>query len=184
MNRKILTLLLMCICVTGITACSKKNSTDIPKDNTPTKIEEKVEPKAEEKVEEKTEVKTEVKIESRKQEFKNKLDKLDEKLRSSEEAKKADTGVTYDMLNYGGKQYEEWDKILNEIYNVLKQQLPSDEMKKLQTEEIKWIAEKVTAAKKAALEYKGGTLENVAYTNSLVQSTQVRCYELVDKYMK
>ena len=184
MNKTILALLLMCICVTGITACSKKNSIDIPKNNTPTKIEEKVEPKTEEKLEDKTEVKTEVKIESRKQEFKNKLDKLDEKLSSSEEAKKADAGVTYDMLNYGGKQYAEWDKILNEIYNILKQQLPTDEMKKLQIEEIKWIAEKDTKAKKAALEFKGGTFENVAYTNSLVQTTQVRCYELVDKYMK
>jgi len=39
-------------------------------------------------------------------------------------------------------------------------------------------------AKKASLEYKGGTAEQLVYTSSLAQTTKERCYELVEKYMQ
>jgi DNA repair exonuclease SbcCD ATPase subunit len=78
-------------------------------------------------------------VQSRKQEFKDKLDKIQKDLEASEERKKIDDGTTADMIDYAYKEYTEWDKALNEIYSVLKQQLPPDNMKKLQVEELKWI---------------------------------------------
>ncbi|MCB2289333.1 hypothetical protein LGK97_06085 [Clostridium sp. CS001] len=57
MNKKVLALLLVSIVATTISACSNKNSIDVPKNNTQTKIEEKSGPKTEEKVEGKTEIK-------------------------------------------------------------------------------------------------------------------------------
>lgn len=49
MNKKIVALIIMSIGVIGITACSNKNNIDVPKNDTPTKIEEKAETKPEEK---------------------------------------------------------------------------------------------------------------------------------------
>jgi len=58
MSKKILALILMSICVTGISACSNKNNIEAIKNITGTKIEEKSETKIEDKKEEKsTEVK-------------------------------------------------------------------------------------------------------------------------------
>jgi len=123
-------------------------------------------------------------IQSRKQEFKNKLDKIEKDLDASEERKKSDEGTTFAMRVYAGKQYTEWDKVLNEIYGVLKQQLSADDMKKLETEESKWIKEKEARAEKAGKEMEGGTMEPVLRTGAAAKATKERCYELVDKYMK
>lgn len=59
MNKKIVALIIMSIGVTGITACSNKNNIDVPKNDTPTKIEEKAATKPEEKPEVKPVVKEE-----------------------------------------------------------------------------------------------------------------------------
>lgn len=146
--------------------------------------ESKKETPVENKKEVPVEKKKEVKVQSRKQEYKNKLANIDKELKSSKEAKEAESGVTNAMRIYANKQYESWDKALNEIYGVLKQQLSADEMKKLNTEEVQWIKEKEAKAKKAASEFEGGTFASVAYSDSLAQTTKARCYELVDKYMK
>lgn len=58
MSKKILALILMSICVTGVSACSNKNNIEAIKNITETKIEEKSETMIEDKKEEKsTEVK-------------------------------------------------------------------------------------------------------------------------------
>lgn len=130
------------------------------------------------------ETKKEVEVQSRKQEFKVKLDKIQKDLEASEERKKSDEGTTLAMRVYANKQYTEWDKALNEIYGVLKQQLPPDDMKKLENEEIKWIKEKEARVERAGNEFKGGTLEPISRATAAAEATKERCYELVDKYMK
>ena len=57
MNKKLLALLVLSIGITAITACSNKSNIDVPKNDTPTKIEEKVETKPVENTEEKAVVK-------------------------------------------------------------------------------------------------------------------------------
>jgi uncharacterized protein YecT (DUF1311 family) len=126
-----------------------------------------------------------VKINVSKQEYINKLDDLENKFLSSQEYKNAENGVTSSMLALTEKEYNEWDKALNEIYSLIKQQLPSDEMKKLAKEEEQWIIEKDNKAKKSeATQGNGSQLGNVVYKASLADTTQSRCYELVYRYMK
>lgn len=117
---------------------------------------------------------------SKKQEYKAKLDKIKLEFKGSNSA----SATTNDMYQEAIKEYKQWDAELNEIYNVLKTQLSATDMKKLQNEELQWIKDRDTKARKAAAEMAGGTMEKVLYHGSLANSTQERCYELVDKYMK
>lgn len=118
--------------------------------------------------------------ESQKQKYKLKLDKIDLGFKESNNA----AVTTNDMYQEVCKSQKQWDDVLNEIYGVLKVQLSSSDMKKLQNEEIQWIKDRDDKAKKDAAEMAGGTMEKVLFVGSLANSTKERCYVLVDKYMK
>ncbi|MBD7912141.1 lysozyme inhibitor LprI family protein [Clostridium cibarium] len=121
------------------------------------------------------------KVNGKKSIYKEKLDKIQEGLKDLDSLYK---GNTVEMKSAANQEYERWDKALNEIYTELKKDLSKSDMSKLEKEELQWIKDKEDKAKKAAAEFKGGTAENLTYTESLVQSTKERCYELVEKYMK
>lgn len=53
--------------------------------------------------------------------------------------------------------------MLNEIYEVLKHQLPTEEMHHLRKEQREWIDYRDNTAKEASLKYKGGTMEQYEY---------------------
>lgn len=117
-----------------------------------------------------------------KQLYINKLNNIEAGLKDLEE--KYDSGITIEMKEAAGEEYRRWDNALNEIYNLLKTQLSSSDMKQLKEEEIQWISNKEKKAKEDSLEFKGGTMESLVYINSLAKTTKDRCYELVEKYMK
>ena len=109
------------------------------------------------------------------------LDDIQEKIDKEYNMQNAMT--TYEMRNANGAQYDLWDGALNTIYNDLKNTLSPDDMKKLEKEELTWIAQKENDAKKESEKAKGGTLEQVLYGSSIVESTKKRSYELVNKYL-
>ena len=119
--------------------------------------------------------------EKNKLKYRTKLDNIELGLKDLTE--KGNAGTTLDMRNVQDERYKRWDAALNEIYNALKGQLSSSDMKKLQSEEILWISNRDAKAKKASLEMQGGTMEPVLYRGSLADTTKNRCYELVEKYM-
>lgn len=118
------------------------------------------------------------------QEFLEKLDDIQKELDSLDIKKDSDNGVTNAMRSFYGISYDEYDKALNEIYDLFKEKLPKETMKELQEEQLKWIKEKEERAMKESEEYKDGTFEFVAYNISLYESTKDRCYELVNTYME
>ncbi|WP_243128363.1 lysozyme inhibitor LprI family protein [Clostridium chromiireducens] len=118
--------------------------------------------------------------ESKKQEYKAKLDNIELGFKGSNDA----NATTNDMYQEACKEHKQWDDALNEIYGVLKSQLPASDMKKLQNEELQWIKDRDAKAKKDAEEMAGGTMEKVLFQGSLANSTKERCYVLVEKYMK
>lgn len=91
---------------------------------------------------------------------------------------------TYALKAVEGDIYEVWDGLLNEIYDVLKQQLPSEEMEQLREAQRKWIDYRDQTALEASLKYKGGTMEHLEYVVVLNNLTEKRCSELVEHYMK
>lgn len=126
---------------------------------------------------------TVTKIEGRRTEFIERLDNIQKELDALPEKKDSDKGVTNAMKNYYGRAYEMYDKELNEIYALLKENLSSEIMNELKTEQMKWIEQKEKTAEEERLKYNGGTFENVALYISLYESTKERCYELVNEYM-
>jgi uncharacterized protein YecT (DUF1311 family) len=95
-----------------------------------------------------------------------------------------DSGTTVDLLKAVSETNKRWDDALNEIYGVLKKQLPSNEMSKLKQEQINWIKYRDESAEKGAKKFKGGSMEEVTNTDIKAQITKERTYELVNKYMK
>lgn len=119
---------------------------------------------------------------SKKEEYRVKLDKIQLELKALDE--KDASGTTLYMREAANERYKRWDDALNEIYGVLKGQLSASDMKKLQSEEIKWISNRDAKAKEESSSMKGGTMEPVIYMNSMANTTKNRCYELVEKYMQ
>ncbi|SET71208.1 Uncharacterized conserved protein YecT, DUF1311 family [Oceanobacillus limi] len=91
---------------------------------------------------------------------------------------------TYAMKNAEGKRFDIWDGLLNEVYQILEEQLPPEEMEQLRKEQREWIEYRDDTAKEASLEYEGGTHEQLEYTAVMNNLTEERCFELVEGYMK
>lgn len=123
------------------------------------------------------------KIEGRRKEFIERLDNIQKELDSLPEKKDSDAGITNAMRSFYGISYDMYDKALNEIYALLKEQLSPETMQNLQSEQIKWIEKKEATATNEAEKYKGGSFEFVAYNSSLYETTKNRSYELVNSYM-
>ncbi len=119
---------------------------------------------------------------SKKEEYVTKLNNTKKKTDEMRENPEDDS--TYALKKMEGDRYDIWDGLLNEIYGVLEEQLPSEEMEQLREEQRKWINYRDKTAKEESLKYEGSTaelLEYVAVENNL---TEERCFELVEKYMK
>ena len=122
-------------------------------------------------------------VESKKQIYLDKLNETEETL-SAELKPLYDSGVTLDMREAAGKEYETWDGLLNEIWAVLTEQLSEEEINELTDLENKWIEDTEAKAKEESLKYEGGTMEPLVYSQTLASETKNRCYELVNEYMK
>ena len=75
--------------------------------------------------------------------------------------------------------YQVWDNLLNEIWGVLKQQLPKGEMDSLRKVQRQWIKDK-EATEKSIYDNGGSTSSAVGNSAAI---TEQRCRELVNIYM-
>ncbi|HWK23694.1 MAG TPA: lysozyme inhibitor LprI family protein [Ureibacillus sp.] len=119
-------------------------------------------------------------LKSKKEEYLQKLKSTKDKVNKL----KAPDSSTYALKNLENQRWEIWDDLLNEIYGVIKEQLPPAEMEKLREEQRNWIKYRDKTAFKASYKYQGGTQELLEYVSVLANVTEERCYELVNKYMK
>jgi uncharacterized protein YecT (DUF1311 family) len=117
---------------------------------------------------------------SRKEEY---LKKLSTAKIATEELAATDTS-TYALKKVENDRWDIWDKLLNDIYGVLKEQLSKEEMDKLRVEQREWIKYRDNSAAEASKKYKGGTQEQLEYVAVLANLTEERSYVLVKDYMK
>lgn len=95
-----------------------------------------------------------------------------------------ETGSTIEILENSQKEYEEWDKLLNDIYNTLKENLDDVQFIELRELQREWINKRDEVAKEASLPFEGGTLESPIYISIQANETKLRCYWLVQNYMQ
>ena len=79
-------------------------------------------------------------------------------------------------------EYRLWDDELNRIYLMLRDSLPPSEFTKLRNEELLWISRRDLLASQEAQKYPGTSDQLLKYTESLIETTKLRTYELVDMY--
>lgn len=91
--------------------------------------------------------------------------------------------TTAGMLQLGGQEYNMWDALLNEIYDELKNTLPSETMDELTSLQIQWISDRDATAEAADKKNEGGTMQPLLVISSKRQSTKERCLELIKDYM-
>jgi len=116
---------------------------------------------------------------SKKDEYLKKLNEMEE-LDKNEEVKT----TMVEMVEQQAERGKTWDKELNEIYGVLKEQLSTEEMDKLREEQRNWIKRRDEITKEVSLKYEGGTMESLEFLATIASLTRERCYELVVNYMK
>jgi len=90
---------------------------------------------------------------------------------------------TYALKKVEHERWELWDKLLNELYSVLEEQLLQEEMDQLRAEQRNWLKYRDDSALEASQKYKGGTQEQLEYLAVLATLTEQRCYELVGNYI-
>lgn len=114
--------------------------------------------------------------------FNSFLNRLHEIEKNDEVARKK-ANTTYDITMYAGDFSTQYDDLLNDIYNYLKEVMPENEFRKLQKEEIEWINKKEKVMDNDLKIHEGGTI--CAYITGLdtISYTHDRIYELL-KYIK
>lgn len=110
------------------------------------------------------------------------LKKLQDTKNETEELEAIDSS-TFALKKVENDRWDIWDALLNDIYGVLKVQLPSEEMDLLREEQRNWLTYRDDRALEASKKYKGGTQEHLEYVVVLKKLTAERCYELVEDYM-
>lgn len=117
--------------------------------------------------------------EGQKAEYLKKLNEMEESDRNS------DAGTTMvEMKEQEEARYKKWDAELNAIYGILEEQLGTEEMEELRSEQQDWITYRDKTAKEASDKYEGGTMAPLEYVATQAQLTRERCYELVAEYME
>lgn len=123
----------------------------------------------------------ETQVSAMKRNYLNELSKINEKANALINGNIDDT--QYEINQSSVQAYNLWNNELNKIYSNLKTTLTSEEMLKLQKEEINWIIYKEKIIKKDSVNYEGGSVYDSALNIKLANLTKERCYYLVNNYM-
>ena len=88
---------------------------------------------------------------------------------------------TADLVAASGNELNEWDVLLNEVYNYIKQTISSEEFEKLRESQRNWIKQRDKNAEEAAnFDGSAATLE---YNGSLISQTKERIIWLIENYI-
>ena len=88
---------------------------------------------------------------------------------------------TADLVEAGGNELNEWDNLLNEVYNYIKQTISSKEFEKLRESERNWINERDKNAEEAA--NFDGSAAALEYNGSMISQTKERIIWLIENYI-
>ena len=114
-------------------------------------------------------------------------DEMTERMKVVEEKFQPDleSGSTDGMLNASYKLTAEWEKELNNVYNLILKKLPAKEKSKFKAEQEKWIKSRKAATKEAlANEEDGPRMALFGAAGTEYEMTKARVLELAKRYDK
>ena len=114
---------------------------------------------------------------------------LTERMKVAEEKDEAgwDTGVRSEMVNASLDLDSEWDKELNNVYNLILKKLPAKEKVKFKAEQQKWIKDRETKVQKAYDKYEaeeGPRMAGELAASERLSITKDRALQLAKRYDK
>ena len=114
---------------------------------------------------------------------------LTERMKVAEEKAETgwDTGVRSEMVNASLDLDSEWDKELNNVYNLILKKLPAKEKVKFKAEQQKWIKDRETKVQKAYDKYEaeeGPRMAGELAASERLSITKDRVLQLAKRYDK
>ena len=114
---------------------------------------------------------------------------LTERMKAAEEKAQTgwDSGVRADMVNASLDLDKEWEKELNDVYNLILKKLPAKEKTKFKADQQKWIKDRKVKVQKAYDKYtkeEGPRMAGELAANEKLSITKERALELAKKYDK
>jgi len=114
---------------------------------------------------------------------------LTERMKVAEEKAETgwDTGVRSEMVNASLDLDSEWDKELNNVYNLILKKLPAKEKVKFKAEQQKWIKDRETKVQKAYDKYEaeeGARMAGELAASERLSITKDRALQLAKRYDK
>lgn len=114
---------------------------------------------------------------------------LTERMKVAEEKAETgwDTGVRSEMVNASLDLDSEWDKELNNVYNLILKKLPAKEKVKFKAEQQKWIKDRETKVQKAYDKYEaeeGPRMAGELAASERLSITKDRALQLAKRYDK
>ena len=114
-------------------------------------------------------------------------DEMTERMKTAEEKAQAgwDSGVRADMVNASLDLDKEWEKELNDVYNLILKKLPAKEKIKFKADQQKWLKDREVKVQKAYDKYtkeEGPRMAGELAANERLDITKNRVLELAKKY--
>jgi len=91
-------------------------------------------------------------------------------------------GSDSEIVSFTVKEFQMWDDQLNEIYGVLREQLPEGLFVILRDSQREWIKYRDKIADLAIMDFKGGSWESAIYNSTRAEETRKRCYWLLTNF--
>jgi len=114
---------------------------------------------------------------------------LTERMKAAEEKAQTgwDSGVRADMVNASLDLDKEWEKELNDVYNLILKKLPAKEKTKFKADQQKWIKDRKVKVQKAYDKYtkeEGPRMAGELAASERLSITKERALELAKRYDK
>lgn len=113
--------------------------------------------------------------------YKKRLQDLDNQIQKNRESQ-SEPNINSSARSVASNELKLWDSELNTIYTTILERLNKKDSEVLVAEQRAWMKERDSLAMEAAKNSTNGSSESIEYTISLIDSTRLRAYKLVEEY--
>lgn len=113
--------------------------------------------------------------------YKKRLQDLDNQIQKNRESQ-SEPNINSSARSVASNELKLWDSEMNSIYSTILERLNKKDSEVLVAEQRAWMKERDSLAMEAAKNSANGSSESIEYTISLIDSTRLRAYKLVEEY--